>query len=144
MSRTKLIMPSGFSFVTRIPVRITDINYGGHVGNDTLLSIIHEARMQFLRKAGFSELNFAGASLIMSDVTIEFKKELFYGEEVEARVLATEFTRVGFSLYYQLLKTVSGESKVIANAKTGMVCFNYTIKKVTGITAEAKEKLEQL
>ena len=137
-------MPSGFSFVTRIPVRITDINYGGHVGNDTLLSIIHEARMQFLRKAGYSELNFEGASLIMSDVTIEFKKELFYGEEVEARVLATEFTRVGFSLYYQLLKTVDGESKIIANAKTGMVCFNYTIKKVTGITAEAKEKLEQL
>lgn len=144
MSRTKLIMPSGFSFVTRIPVRITDINYGGHVGNDTLLSIIHEARMQFLRKAGYSELNFGGAGLIMSDVSIEFKLELFYGEEVEARVLATEFTRVGFSLYYQLLKTVSGESRVIANAKTGMVCYDYTIKKVTGIAAEAKEKLEQL
>jgi acyl-CoA thioesterase FadM len=144
MSRTKLIMPSGFSFVTRIPVRITDINYGGHVGNDTLLSIIHEARMQFLRKAGYSELNFGGAGLIMSDVTIEFKLELFYGEEVEARVQATEFTRVGFSLYYQLLKTVAGESRVIANAKTGMVCYDYTNKKVTGITAEAKEKLEQL
>ncbi|MCU0386716.1 MAG: thioesterase family protein [Flavihumibacter sp.] len=141
MGRIKLAMPSGFSFETRIPVRITDLNYGGHVGNDTILSIIHEARMQFLRQAGYTELNFAGAGLIMSDVTIEFKQELFYGDEVIAKVVATEIGRVGFDLYYQLLKTVSGETKVIANARTGMVCYDYTNKKVTSIPAEAKEKI---
>ncbi|MCF1714679.1 thioesterase family protein [Flavihumibacter sp. RY-1] len=141
MGRIKLTMPSGFSFETRIPVRITDLNYGGHVGNDTILSIIHEARMQFLLQAGYTELNFAGAGLIMSDVAIEFKQELFYGDEVIARVMATEIGRVGFDLYYQLLKTVSGETKVIANARTGMVCYDYTNKKVTGIPTEAKEKI---
>ena len=141
MGRIKLTMPSGFSFETRIPVRITDLNYGGHVGNDTILSIIHEARMQFLQQAGYTELNFAGAGLIMSDVAIEFKHELFYGDEIIARVMATEIGRVGFDLYYQLLKTVSGETKVIANARTGMVCYDYTNKKVTGIPTEAKEKI---
>lgn len=144
MARIKLTMPSGFSFETRIPVRITDLNYGGHVGNDTVLSIIHEARMQFLQKAGYSELNFGGAGLIMSDVTIEFKQELFYGDEVIARVKATELGRAGFALYYQLVKTVSGETKLIANARTGMVCYDYTNKKVTGIPAEAKERIEFL
>jgi acyl-CoA thioesterase FadM len=144
MARIKLTMPSGFSFETRIPVRITDLNYGGHVGNDTILSIIHEARMQFLQQAGYTELNFAGAGLIMSDVAIEFKQELFYGDEVIARVVATEIGRVGFDLYYQLLKTVSRETKVIANARTGMVCYDYTNKKVTGIPTEAKEKITSM
>ncbi|GAB2662825.1 hypothetical protein GCM10027036_15830 [Flavihumibacter cheonanensis] len=144
MGRIKLTMPTGFSFETRIPVRITDLNYGGHVGNDTILSIIHEARMQFLRHAGYTELNFGGASLIMSDVAIEFKKELFYGEEVIAKVMATEFSRVGFDLYYQLLKTVSGETKIIANARTGMVCFDYINKKMTAIPTEVKEKIQSL
>lgn len=144
MARIKLTMPSGFSFETRLPVRITDLNYGGHVGNDTILSIIHEARMRFLQKAGYTEMNFGGTGLIMSDVAIEFKQELFYGEEVIAKVIATEFGRVGFDLYYQLLKTVSGNSKVIANARTGMVCYDYTIKKIVSIPAEARAKIELL
>jgi acyl-CoA thioesterase FadM len=43
MARIKIELPQSFSFTCRIPVRITDINYGGHAGNDTVLSIIHEA-----------------------------------------------------------------------------------------------------
>ncbi len=79
MPRIKLELPSAFSFSTKIPVRITDLNYGGHVGNDTILTFIHEARIQFLKNAGYSELDFAGVGMIMSDVMIEFKNELFYG-----------------------------------------------------------------
>ena len=70
MARIKIDLPQNFSFRTEIPVRITDINYGGHAGNDTILSLIHEARMQFLANSGYSELNFEGTSLIMADVGI--------------------------------------------------------------------------
>ena len=48
MERIKLNLPEQFLFSTNIAVRITDINYGGHVGNDSFLSLIHEARQQFL------------------------------------------------------------------------------------------------
>ena len=78
MARIKIKPPQQFSFSAEIPVRITDLNYGGHVGNDTILSILHEARAQFLRYHGYSELNLHGVGLIMSDVGIEFKSELFY------------------------------------------------------------------
>src|ERR1700759_1476646 len=102
MPRTRLVLPEHFSFTTEIPVRITDLNYGGHVGNDAILSLLHEARVQFLRHYGYSELDLAGASLIMGDVSIEFKKEVFYGGAIRASVAAGEFTRVGFDLYYKL------------------------------------------
>ena len=78
MARVKVSLPSKFSFTTNIPVRITDLNYGEHVGNDSVLSIIHEARMQFLRYYGYTEMQFDGVSMIMSDVAIEFRNELFY------------------------------------------------------------------
>ena len=42
MARIKLNMPENYLFRTEIPIRITDINYGAHVGNDSLLSIIHD------------------------------------------------------------------------------------------------------
>lgn len=141
MARIKLDIPAGFTFSTRLPVRITDLNYGGHVGNDTILTLMHEARMQFLQQAGYSELNLEGVSLIMGDVAIEFRQELFYGDHLEASVTATDFTRVGFDLYYKLEK-VSGENRLlIAQAKTGMVCFNYQLRKVVAVPAGVPEKL---
>lgn len=141
MPRIRIEMPSSFSFSTLIAVRITDINYGGHMGNDSILSLIHEARMQFLRSFGYSELSFEGVALIMADVGIEFRKELFYGETVNASVTAGDIGRPGFDLYYKLEKEVDGEWQTVAVAKTGMVCFDYGKKKVVALPEEARKKL---
>ncbi|MBZ5855659.1 acyl-CoA thioesterase [Flavihumibacter profundi] len=141
MARIKLDMPEKFVFQTKIAVRITDLNYGGHVGNDTLLSLIHEARMQFLHHSGYTELNMAGAGLIMGDVAIEFKTELFYGDTVLVSVVANDFTRVGFDIFYLLEKTVDNKSKLVAAAKTGMVCYDYSLKKIMGVPPGVKEQL---
>ena len=142
MARIKLTLPESFSFSTTLPVRITDLNYGGHVGNDTILTLLHEARIQYLQSLGFTELYFAGVSLIMGDVAIEFKAELFYGDALKAYVSAGEFTRVGFDLYYELLVEKEGKEVTIAAAKTGMVCFNYTTRKVSAVPQEAIDKMK--
>ncbi len=131
MARIKLQPPKQFLFQTTIPVRITDINYGGHVGNDTVLSLIHEARMQFLQSCGYTELNIENVGLIMSDVAIEFKAELFYGDIIIAEVTAAEFSRVGFEIYYRLLSAKN--TAVVAVAKTGMVCYDYSLRKIVGL-----------
>jgi acyl-CoA thioester hydrolase len=138
MARIKVDLPEHFPFTTTIPVRITDLNYGKHVGNDTILSMIHEARVQYLKQFGYEELNLAGAGLIMSDVAIEFKNELFYGDVVTASVATGDFTKISFDMYYKLQK---GSGEVVAIAKTGMVCYNYDKKKVTAIPAEVISKL---
>jgi acyl-CoA thioesterase FadM len=141
MARIKIDLPKQLSFLTEIPIRITDLNFGGHVGNDVVLSIIHEARVQFLKYHGYSELNFAGAGLIMSDVAIEFKNEIFYGDIIKASVTVAEFSRVGFDVFYKLEKETNGKDSVVALAKTGMVCFNYQVKKITAVPDEARAKL---
>lgn len=141
MGRITVAIPEHFSFYTNIPVRITDINYGGHVGNDSVLSILHEIRMQFLKKFGYTEMDFEGAGLIMSDVAIEFKHEFFYGDIIEAYATAGDFSRVGFDIFYKL-ETVKNDKKIIlSQAKTGMVCFNYEQKKITSVPETAKQKL---
>jgi acyl-CoA thioesterase FadM len=141
MARIKVDLPDQFTFSTTIPIRITDLNYGGHVGNDTVLSIIHEARVQFLQQFGYGELNMAGLGLIMSDVAIEFKQELFYADQVKVAVAANDFTKVAFDLYYKLEKETAGKTVLIAVAKTGMVCFDYERKKVAAIPEEVKINL---
>jgi acyl-CoA thioester hydrolase len=140
MSRVKIDLPQTFKFSTLIPVRITDLNYGGHVGNDTILSILHEARMQYLASIGYSELDFGGTGLIMADVAIEFKNEVFYGDTIKASVSPADISRIGFSLYYKLEKETE-KPLVLALAKTGMICYNYELKKIASVPEEAKLKL---
>lgn len=146
MARIKIDLPEKFYFTTFIDIRITDINYGGHVGNDAILSLIHEARVQYLRHFGYSEMDFAGAGLIMADAGIEFRNELFYGERLTVSVTSAGFSKVSFDIYYKLEKSaadsLSDEKIVVAAAKTGMVCFDYSRKKVTAVPAEASLKLQ--
>jgi acyl-CoA thioester hydrolase len=141
MPKTKLVLPEHFLFTAQIPVRVTDLNYGGHVGNDSILSLIHEIRVQFLIHHGYEEFNLAGAGLIMTDVAIEFRNELFYGDILWASVAAAEFSRVGFELYYKLEKK-SGEKMVsVAFARTGMICYDYKAKKIISVPKEVCTKL---
>ena len=116
-----------------IPVRITDINYGNHVGNDSFVALIHEARMQWLQQYGYTELNLEGVGLIMSDLAIEFKSEAVYGDLVEIKISCGEISRVGFEIYYGLSTKKNNKNIILAHAKTGMVCFDYIARKVVAI-----------
>lgn len=141
MERIKVSLPDNFTFSTIVNIRITDLNYGGHAGNDVFLSLAHEARVQFLHYHNYEELNFAGTGLIMADAAIEFKRELFYGNEVKISVAATGFDKIGFDIVY-LMQVKEGEEWVAAaKVKTGMLCYNYTVKKRVPVPAEAIEKL---
>ena len=142
MPRIKLTLPDRFLFSAQIPIRITDLNYGAHVGNDTILTLMHEARVQFLQSLGYRELNLAGVGLIMGDAAIEFRNQLFYGTHLKVQLAASDFTRVGFDLYYRLLIEGEGTETEIAVAKTGMVCFDYSIKKVVSVPEVAIKKLQ--
>ena len=130
MARVKLHLPEySLGFFT-VPVRITDINYGNHVGNNAMVEIIHEARMQFLQLHGFTELKAGGTALIMSELSVEFKQESFYPDVLVVSVYCGEISRVSFELLYRISVEREGKTILIANAKTGMVCFDYA-KRVT-------------
>ena len=125
-----------------IKVRIGDINYGNHVGNDTFVSYIHEARLQWLQQNNFTELDVNGTGLIMSGLTIEFKQEAFYGEEISITISAGEISKVSFDLYYQLTTERNNETILLAKAKTGMVCYDYQHKKVVAISPDLVKMLK--
>lgn len=141
MARIKLLIPENKIAVLIIPVRITDINYGNHVGNDAFVSIIHEARMQWLQQFGYTELNIEGIGLILADLAVEFKSEAFYGDTIEITISVGETSKVSFELFYQLSVNRNNTPIILAFAKTGIVCYDYKIKKVVAIPEKLKEIL---
>lgn len=140
MDRVKIDLPNSFRFSTKIPIRISDVNYGGHVGNDSFLALIQEARIHFFKHHGYSELNLEGCSTIMVDAAIEFKAELFYGDEVEISVAVNNISKLGFDLFYLLEKNVDNTKIICGKAKTGILCYNYNLKKKVPLPEKAVAK----
>lgn len=141
MARVKLEMPDNKIVVISVPVRITDINYGNHLGNNSFVSIIHEARAQWLQQHGYTELNIEGTGLILADLMVEFKSESYYGDTIEIAIAVGEISKVSFELYYQLHTKRNDKLILLALAKTGMVCYDYAIKKVVAIPEKLKKIL---
>ena len=66
MSRVKLRLPGTFAYATDIRLRVSDINYGGHMDNNAVLSLVHEARVRFLESHGFTEMDVDGSASLWS------------------------------------------------------------------------------
>ncbi|MBS1781138.1 MAG: thioesterase family protein [Bacteroidetes bacterium] len=143
MSRVKIKFPDEKPlFSCSISVRIGDINYGNHLGNDSVLSIIHEARMQLLKSWGGNELDIKNNSLIMADVMISYRGEAFYGDKLNVGIYADDITDRSFDLLYHMSAEQNGQVKDIAHAKTGMLCFDYSTRKIALMNEELKTLLK--
>lgn len=134
MARVKIVFPSVSAlYETSVPVRIGDINYGGHLGNDAVLALVHEARMQALASIGFTELDCGGPGLIMADAAVAYRAEAFYGDTIHIRVFADEISNRSFSLLYQLQTSREGVVIDVAHVQTSMVSFDYELRRIAAI-----------
>lgn len=138
MARIKIKLPPAKIASFIIPVRITDINYGNHVGNHAIVEIIHEARARFLQQHNFTELDAGGTALIMNELLVEFKNESFYNDLLQVKIYCGEISKKSFELFYQISVERNGKEIIIASAKTGMVCYDYQMKKVNALPDKLK------
>ncbi|MBK7690014.1 MAG: acyl-CoA thioesterase [Bacteroidetes bacterium] len=136
--RIKIPFNTPVLFKTQIPVRVCDINYGGHLGNDRILSIAQDARILFLKQWNYTELNAAGAGLIMADSAIQYKAESFLGDIIEVSISVDTISSISFDLFYKLSTDRDGKKIDIAFVKTGMIAFNYEKRCIMNIPEELK------
>ncbi len=141
MQRIKIEEPASYQFSTCMAVRITDVNYGNHVGNDAFLSLVHEARVQFLQWLGYREWDVEGYGLIMADAAINFRAELKYGDQVTIGVGVAGISSVGFDLVYKMTTTRNNEEKIAGIVKTGMVLLDPNTRRPVNLPFILREKL---
>lgn len=141
MPRIHIDLPSAFLYTTEISVRVSDLNYGGHLGHDTVLTLLQEARVLFYRSLGYrDETSFEGSvGQIIADVAVQYKSESFLEDLLLISIGVSDVTRYGFDMVYHVVNKTTG--KEVAIAKTGIVCFDYTKRKVAAIPASLAEKL---
>jgi acyl-CoA thioester hydrolase len=138
VSRVKLDLPAEFPFTTEVALRVSDINYGGHLGNDAVLALAQEARIRFLRSHGWSEGDVAGVGIIMADAVIVYRSEAFYGDVLTIDVAVADIQAFGCDLLYRMVNKGSG--KEVARVKTGIVFFDYVRRKPTPVPKDFRER----
>ena len=131
MSRIKIPKPNRIDFTTILKLRIYDMNYGGHMGNDIVLRLVHEARLRFLNSIGVNEQDFFGVSLLISDSAVVYKNQAFYTDAISINITVLDVSDYTFILVY-ILKNEK-KNLEIARVKTSLVCYNHLIKKLTKI-----------
>jgi len=141
MARVRVELPTTLPFSTELRVRVTDLNYGGHVGNDTVLAFCQQARAEFLAALGYRELDVEGLGIIVADAAIQYRAEAFAGDHLEIAVGAHDHNRRGCDLAYRLHRPA--DDTEIARAKTGIVFFDYRERRIAHAPEAFRERLAQ-
>jgi len=131
MARIKISTPEKYIYTTSCSIRVTDLNYGNHLGNDKILALAHQARVNFFEAIGASEKDFFGSGIIMADSAIIYQSEGFLNNEIEIQIGICDVSRVGFDIVYQFYNLTT--AKNLALVKTGLVCFNYSNSKIESV-----------
>lgn len=141
MSRVQLELPESFTFAVDIQVRVTDINFAGHLGNDTLVSLLQEARTCFLRQHGLTDLDIFGAGIVVADLVVVYKSEAFRGETLSVEVAVADFNKYGCDFFYRVRETTS--DREVARAKTGIVFFDYRERRISPVPEQFRTLIDQ-
>lgn len=143
MTRIKLDPPKWIDLQIELAIRVTDLNYGAHLGNMELLGLLHEARVQYLAHYGNTELGDAQTpGIILNDVAITFHSEGFLGEKLSIAMTAAEPWRAGYVLYY-VVHAVKDNAlpRLVAVARTGITFFDYASRKLQNMPKAWADRL---
>jgi acyl-CoA thioester hydrolase len=104
----------------------------GHMNNAVYSTFLEQARLAFLEPQG-AEVS----SMILARVEIDFRSPVELGETVEISVTPGRIGKKSFELAY----VMSAGDRVVAEARTVLVAYDYEHARSVEIPAEWKERL---
>ncbi|HKJ65968.1 MAG TPA: thioesterase family protein [Desulfopila sp.] len=130
------------SYSSAYTVTIGDINYGGHLGNDRALVIFQDARLYFLQKLGFSEMDIgAQCGMIMVESGVRYLREVFLHDVLETSVGLGQIKAKKFILEYSVVRPA--DDQTVLRGFTSFLAFDYRLRKVVALPELFRNRLDQ-
>lgn len=141
MPRVKLDEQPEYEFHYEVTLQVRDINYGGHLGNDALIGLLHEARLNLLRQLGCTEMALGDdqTGIILGDLVVNYRAEGFMFDRLSLDSHIGEIARNSFRIFHR----VTRDETLIALAETGLVTFNYRERKIAPVPEGFINRLQQ-
>jgi len=138
MARVRIELPDRFDFSADVRLRFRDINAGGHLAHDAVLSLAEEARFLFMEHLGYPHLKIEGCGYVAADAAVVYLSQAFFGQVVRIDVAVRDFASKSCDFIYRLSNRETGEE--IARAKTGVVFFDYETQKSVKVPESFKAR----
>lgn len=143
MARLSLHFPEDqYCYRTQLTVRVTDINGANHLGNDSMISMISEARARFLFEFGIPEVPVGGVGILVTDLATTYRAEAHARDQLLFEVGVMDFNTYGGDITFRI--TRPADQTLVAMAKSGFVFFNYPCGKVTAMPETFHSKFARL
>ena len=128
MPRVKLKKKDIYEFEYNTQIKVRDLNYGGHLGNDALVGILHEARVDLFHLLGVSELDLGdeATGIILTDLSVNYLGEGHLFDALTVFSHIGEIGKTGFRIFHYM----ANGDKTIALAETGIKSFDYKTRRV--------------
>ena len=143
MARLTLAFPDDqFCFSTQLTVRVTDINAANHLGNDSMISMISEARARFLFEFGVQETEADGTGIIVTDLATTYRAEAHARDQLLFEVGVMDFNKYGGDVIFRITRPADG--MLVAMAKQGFVFYNYAHSQVVPMPDDFRAKFSRV
>ena len=120
------------TFVHEETVRFRDLDSMGHMNNAVYATFLEQARLAFLSQHGAHVQN-----MILARLEIDFRSPVELGETIAIAVKPTRVGTKSFDLEYVL----RAAERVVAEARTVLVAYDYAEARSVEIPDEWKERL---
>lgn len=138
MPRISIDLPERFTFSTEVQIYLSHINEAAHLDNAQLLTLVSEARQRFFQSLGYTQTQVEGVGIVVADAAVQYLSEAFHGETLVIEMTADDFTKYGCDLVYRIRERDSGRE--VARGKTGIVFFDYDVRKVAPVPPPFRAK----
>ncbi|EHI12731.1 acyl-CoA thioesterase [Mycolicibacterium thermoresistibile] len=130
-------------FTTPVPVRWSDIDMYQHVNHATMVTILEEARVPFLRPA--FEPDIATTGLLIAEVKVGYKGQLRLADSpLQVTIWVNRLRAVDFTLGYEVRSVLADpDSKPAVIAETQLAAFHIEEQRLLRLTPPQREYLEK-
>ncbi|MGU3503019.1 acyl-CoA thioesterase [Mycobacterium sp. C31M] len=130
-------------FVTPVPVRWSDIDMYQHVNHATMVTILEEARVPFLREPFINDLDTIG--LLIAEVNVKYKGQLrLVDSPLQVTIWVNRLRAVDFNLGYEVRSVgADPDSKPAVIGETQLAAFNIEEQKLVRLLPHHREYLQR-
>jgi acyl-CoA thioester hydrolase len=140
MSHIKLREQPHYEFTYEITIQVGHINHRGHLGHDSIVRILEEARANMFHALGLGELNLGDGrtGVIAGDTVVTFKSEGFVYETLRVESRIGELGPDGCRVFSRITRA----GQLVALAEVGLLGFDYKTRAIALIPERFNKALE--
>ena len=144
MPRVKLLEQKNYPISLTLDVRVSDLNYGAHLGYDHLLSLAHQARVELFTEMGVTELNLGDkkTGIVAADLAVQYKGEAFVLDSLLFETAPVEIGLASFRLAHRVSNLTT--KRPVALIEIGFAAFDLEARRSGRLPEGFKKRLEAI